>query len=318
MMQQPTSGQWDNSPPDRKGTGMEGVVPSDTRTPLFRANNDARYQRRAIIQTIQDCTGRPLVCYVSGIRCGIDRDDFIPFGDLLHNVPRGRRMELLLHTPGGSGDAAEKLIRMVRGKAEEANIHIVVPDFAKSAGTLMVLGADVVVMSDMSELGPIDPQMRFADTTGHLRWQSVQSYLDAYEEYKKTLTEDPSNVPAQIMLNRLDPLIVKQCESVRDRARQSAESQLREGMFRKDTDRNWTKTAAGLLDTRQWLSHSQMISWRDAMHPDIGLEVEYLNPESDLWQHYWRLYCLQRLAIGEHQKLYESEYASLVIDAAVE
>ena len=318
MTQQPRSDQSDNSLPGGENASMGGAVPSDTRTPLFRASSDARYQRREIIQKIQDCTGRPLVCYVSGIRCGIDRDDFIPFGDLLHNVPRGRSMELLLHTPGGSGDAAEKLIRMVRGKAEEADIYIVVPDFAKSAGTLMVLGADVVVMSDMSELGPIDPQMRFTDTTGQLRWQSVQSYLDACEEYKQTLTEDPGNVPAQMMLNKLDPLIVKQCEAVRDRALQSAESQLREGMFRKDTDRNWTKAAAGLLDTRQWLSHSQMISWRDAMHPNIGLEVEYLNPESDLWQHYWRLYCLQRLATGEHQKLYESEYASLVIDAAVE
>ena len=36
-------------------------------------------------------TGRALICYVSDVRCGIDQDDTVPFGDLLHNVPRGRK-----------------------------------------------------------------------------------------------------------------------------------------------------------------------------------------------------------------------------------
>ena len=204
---------------------------------------------------------------------------------------------------------------MVRGKVGEAEIHIVVPDFAKSAGTLMVLGADRVVMSDMSELGPIDPQMILTDNQGQLRWQSVQTYLDAYEEYNRTLTDEPNSVPARIMLDRLDPLVVKWGQAAKARARQSAEYLLRDGMFRNDADANWSMTAAGLLDTGRWLSHSQMISWKDAQHPDIGLVVEYIEPESDLWQAYWRLYCLQRLAVGTQQKLFESEHASLVIDS---
>ena len=54
---------------------------------------------------------------------------------------------------GGKADSAEKLVRMVRSKVGAAALRIIVPDFAKSAGTLMVLGADSVVMSDMSELG---------------------------------------------------------------------------------------------------------------------------------------------------------------------
>ena len=149
----------------------------DTRTPLFQASHAARYHRQDIVRQIQEQTGRPLICYVSDARCGIDQDDTVPFGDLLHNVPRGESMELLLHTPGGSVDAAEKLIRMVRGKVGKGEINIVVPDFAKSAGTLMVLGADRVLMSDMSELGPIDPQMRLTDNQGQRRWQSVQNYL---------------------------------------------------------------------------------------------------------------------------------------------
>jgi hypothetical protein len=313
MTQQPTPFVLDERSSDEADTSIERTVPSETRTPLYLATNSARYQRQEIIKQIQERTERPLVCYVSGIRCGIDRDDILPFFDILHNVMPGESAELLLHTPGGSADVAEKLIRTLRGRVGEAQIHIIVPDFAKSAGTLMVLGADRVVMSDMSELGPIDPQMLFKDSTGQVRWQPVQNYLDAYDDYVETLTKEPDNLPARIMLDRLDPVIVKLWRSARDRARQSAENLLKIGMFR-DNDGNWSRTASELLDTRRWLSHSQMISWQDAQDPHIGLVVDHLHSESDRWQDYWRLYCLQRLAVGDNQKLFESERASLVID----
>ena len=177
----------------------------------------------------------------------------------------------------------------------------------------MVLGADRVAMSDMSELGPIDPQMLFKDSIGQVIWQPVQNYLDAYDDYFETLTKQPDNVPARIMLDRLDPVTVKLWRGARDRTRQSAENLLKIGMFR-DNDGNWSRTASELLDTRRWLSHSQMISWQDAQDPHIGLVVDYLPSDSELWQDYWQLYCLQRLAVSDNQKLFESEYASLMID----
>ena len=233
-------------------------VPSGTRTPLFQANSAARYPRQAIIKQIEARTGRRLICFVSGSKCVINEDDTMPFVDLLHNVWPDESMELLLHTPGGNIDAAEKLIRMVRSKVGEAEFYIIVPEFAKSAGTLMVLGADRVVMSDMSELGPIDPQLPFPDSYGKVRWQTVQNYLDAYDEYTKTLTEQPGNVAAQVMLGKLDPAIVKLCQAVKERARQCAGDLLKRGMFREGG--NWTLTVSELIDTNRWLSHSQMIS----------------------------------------------------------
>ena len=312
MTQQPTPVNPSDLPPGRTDAAIERAATPGTRTPLFQANSAARYQRQEIIKQIQDLTGRRLICYVSGSACMIDENDTMPFVDLLHNVTPGEDMELLLHTSGGSIDDAEKLIRMVRSKVGQAEFHIVVPEFAKSAGTLMVLGADCVVMSDMSELGPIDPQMRFADSNGLIRWQPVQNYLDAYDEHYYTVDQNPDNVAAQIMLRKLDPGTVKLCQAVRERAKQCAENLLKRGMFRRGG--SWTLTVSELLDTKRWLSHSQMISGEDAQHPNIGLVVEYLDQQSDLWQEYWRLYCLQRLAVRDHQKLYESEYVSLVID----
>ena len=285
-----------------------------TRTPLYEAVHSARYERQELIRQIQAMTKRRLICYVSGHGCRIDRDDTMPFADLLYHVSSGEDVEIMLHTLGGSVDAAEKLMRLVRSRTNDGEVYIVVPEYAKSAGTLMVLGADCVVMSDTSELGPIDPQRVFYDSHGSGRWQPVQNYLDAYEEHSDKVAKDPNNIVSQIMLGKLDSEVVKLCESEKDRARQSAEYLLTRGMFRLRNSSNVTKAAEKLLDTKLWRSHSQMISWEQVRDLDIGLTVDYIDPHRDSWQKYWKLFCLQRLAVGDNQKLYESDSVSLVID----
>ena len=291
---------------------FERAVPVPTKTPLFQAIHAQRYQRQAIVKKIEKRSGNLLLCYIAGPSASIDRDDTVPFVDLLHNVPPGQNLDLLLHTGGGDIDAAEKLISMLRNKVGTAKLRVIVPDYAKSAGTLIALGADAVVMSDTSELGPIDPQIVLGDGNGNRIAHSVQSYLDAYDEHTATLKTEPNNTAAQIMLGKLDPATVKLFRAVQSRARQFAEDQLKRGMFRNGG--NWSQAAAELIDTKRWQSHGQMISWADAQDPRIGLNVEYLDPQSEEWQEYWQLYCLQRLTVGDRQKLYESDYASLVID----
>ena len=302
-----------HTPPNTPDGSADAQQPKLTRTPFFEASHASRYQRQTLIKKIQERTGRLLICYVSGPACLIDRDDTIAFVDLLHNVPPQRDLDLLLHTGGGDIDAAEKLISMLRNRVGSAELRIVVPDYAKSAGTLMVLGADRVVMSDTSELGPIDPQVVLSDGKGNRIPHSVQCYLDAYEQHTETLQRDPDNAAAQIMLAKLDPATIKLFEAVRDRARKFAEDQLKKGMFRNDG--NWSLAASALLNTKRWQSHGQMISWEDAQDPKIGLAVEYLEPKSEAWQDYWLLYCLQRLGAQDGQKLFESDYASLLLDA---
>ena len=304
MPKQPPSDSHTALPPNTKGGTKQR-----SRTPLYQANHGDRYQRQALIKKISCRTDRSLICYVSGggDQCMIDAEDIVPFVDLLHNVPEGHSLDLLLHTTGGSIDAAEKLMGMLRNHVRTAELRIIVPDFAKSAGTLMVLGADSVIMSSTSELGPIDPQEPLFG-----RWQSVQNYVDAFRTYEKVLKTDPNNIAARIMIGKLDPTMIKYCEAAMDRSRQAAENLLKHGMFRNGG--NWTQTVSELLDTQRWLSHNQVITWEDARDPLLGLAVEYLEYHSEAWQDYWRLYCLQRLAVRNQQKLYESDYASLIID----
>ncbi|MCY4496869.1 MAG: hypothetical protein OXC14_06235 [Rhodospirillaceae bacterium] len=292
---------------DASGHPKDGLP--NAKTPLFEANHADRYQRRDLIRDIQEQTGRTLVCYVSGSRCRIDENDTMPFVDLLHRAPANHDVDLLLHTRGGSVDAAEKLMGMLRRHVGPRQLRVIVPDFAKSAGTLMVLGADSVLMSDMSELGPIDPQIGLRGD-----WLAVQNYLDAFTTHAQTLETSPDNVAAQIMLKKLDPATRELCEAAVNRARQAAETLLKRGMFHGSGNRSLT--VSELLDTTRWRSHGQMISWEDARDHPIALRVEYRAYRSEEWQRYWRLYCLQRLAVGDRQKLYESDYASLVLGPA--
>ena len=180
----------------------------------------------------------------------------------------------------------------------------------------MVLGADYIVMSDTSELGPIDPQIIRADNRGNRIQHPIQSYLDAYDEHTATLKKDPNNAGARIMLDKLDPETVKLFTAVRIRATRFAEDQLKRGMFRTNGG-NWSQAATELIDTKRWQSHGQMISWQDAQDPRIGLSVQYQEPTNEQWQMCWQLYCLQRLAVGDRQKLYESNYVSILIEGAL-
>lgn len=306
-----------NTDPEKPTQSMDTSAQTDalkppTRTPMYKAIHAPRYERQALIRDIQKKTGRKLICYVCSADTLIDRDDTLGFADLLHNIDSNKDLDLLLHTGGGDIDAAEKLISMVRTVVQEGYLRVIVPDFAKSAGTLMALGADSIVMSDTSELGPIDPQITLNDGHGNRIRHSVQSYLDAYDSHYKALQSNPGNVAAQIMLGKLDPATVKLFEAARERARTFAEEQLRHWMFRKKPGSNVTKTAGILMDTNRWQSHGQMIGWQHAQ--EIGLTVDYIHPGSDEWQSYWQLYCHQRLAVKDGEKLFESDYASFQLD----
>ena len=297
---------------DENSTQAPALSDPYVKTPLYVASNSRRYERQTLIRQIQEKTRSRLICYLGGARSPITRDDVLPFHDLLRNLEKGTDVDLLLHTVGGDIDATEKLVNMIRDRVATASFRIVVPDYAKSAGTLMVLGADRVVMSDSSELGPIDPQVIRVEGDGQRVSVSVQHHLTAFEKYAERLTEAPDDPVAALMLQKFDPAVRQMYMGVDRRARQLAETFLVQGMF-SDGGGNPTGAAKELLNTDLWHTHSQVISWSDAQNPRIGLNVDYLDPHSELWQLYWQLYCMQRLALNDDQKLFESDYVSIVI-----
>jgi len=281
------------------------------KTPMYKAQNAERYVRQGLIKEIQQTSSSHLLCYVAGNMAQITRDDVIGVVEMLHNVPRGDSIDLLLHTGGGDINAAEKFVSMLRAVVgKQGRFRVVVPDFAKSAGTLIALAADKILMSDSSELGPIDPQFPKKDNDGTVRWHSVLNYLAAYDLTCQQINLNQNTAVATAMLAKFDPTMVQQFEAVKRRARMLAEHHLRRWMFHNKTVA-YTKIANDLMDIERWPAHGQMIGYEDAR--DIQLEIEYVVPDSQEWQAYWSLYCHQRLAIKDDQRLFESDYASLVM-----
>jgi len=275
------------------------------KSPMFTAMNAARYQRQALIREVEK-KQPTLLCYVAGVKAPVDRADALAFVDMLHNLTKGEPVDLMLHTPGGDVDAAEKLIKLVRNTAgEEGNLRVIIPDFAKSAGTLMALGANEIVMSESSELGPIDPQVMSRDGHGNEIVHSVLTYLSAYDDAKKAVTEKPKDLANRITFEKFDPTVVRKYRSIRDRARLFAENLL------KRRGSNFSKICSDLMDINRYPSHGQMIDWEAARN--MGLPIHYMPPSDPDWRKYWSIYCHLRLAIEPDQRIFESNHVSLTI-----
>jgi len=290
----------------------ELLVPPQT--PLFRAINLARYRRQELIKAIQKRTGRRLMCYVSET-APLVRDDVVPLMDLLHRVPVGTNIDFLLNTTGGDVGTADKMARILRRRVGSTGVlRVIVPDYAKSAGTLLALGADTIVMSDSSELGPIDPQIITRQADGQFIQRPAHTYVDSYEALSEEISdpksyEDGKNTDAEKqLLAAFDAPHLNLCRQLIERSRQLAEALLKQGMLQ---DGSYTKVAGDLTDNDRWHSdHGAVIDSQDAQA--MGLHVEYMEPNCNEWQAFWRLYCEQRLALGpDHTKLFESDYASL-------
>lgn len=71
--------------------------------------------------------------------------------------PRGDRAFLFLCTFGGHPSSAYRMIRCLRHAYPHVTVVIAGP--CKSAGTLLALGADQLVMTGNAELGPLDVQI---------------------------------------------------------------------------------------------------------------------------------------------------------------
>jgi len=285
--------------------GTDSAPTPLTKTPMYAALNASRYRRQELIKHINDREETQLICYVGGLETEIDRNDILGFVELLHNIPQNSAVDLMLHTGGGDVDACEKLVSLIHAKTGEKPFRVIVPDLAKSAGTLMALGASTIIMSDTSELGMIDPQFAMKDSRGNELMHSVTTYLEAFEEHSNALRTKPDDPVALLMLDSFDAKTVKKFQGIRDRVRTFAEDMLKRRGAPAST------ISSELMSASRWKTHGQPIDHANAKQ--LGLPVEYLPAFHERWVRYWDLYCLQRIETQEGKKIFESAHASQTI-----
>lgn len=72
-------------------------------------------------------------------------------------LPAGKPVALVLDSPGGYAKSAYQIATILRRHC--GSFTVVVPRYAKSAATLVTLGADTILLGTYGELGPLDAQL---------------------------------------------------------------------------------------------------------------------------------------------------------------
>jgi hypothetical protein len=284
-------------------------------SPLFRALRSDRYARQDTIASIEKDTGRQLIVYEANLwssRSNLGEEDIQPFVDLLSRVQPKGRLDLLLQSGGGDIDAAEKIVYMCREIAGE--FRVIVPEYAKSAATLIALASDEVVMGLASELGPIDAQLTGPGPGGATFQTSAQSFIDEFDRIKKEVDETGTLSPAYFpLLEGLNLGFIGMCRNLMDRSKTFAKKWLKKYMLSGD-DAAAEKLAEELCNVKKWLSHGVVIDAEEAER--LGVKVNRLKQDDDLWKRIWYLHCCYGVLFRQRPmaKIFESTTVSLPFD----
>jgi len=72
-------------------------------------------------------------------------------------LPENQHIGLLVDSPGGDAKCAYQIARFIKKRC--GGFTAIVPEYAKSAATLLLLGADKIIIGKNAELGPLDAQV---------------------------------------------------------------------------------------------------------------------------------------------------------------
>lgn len=82
-------------------------------------------------------------------------------------------------------EAAQTIVDYLRSKFSA--IDVLIPIYAMSAGTMISLGCDRILMGRQSQLGPTDPQLIVGN-----RSFSAHSIVEQFKEAKEQISNNPT------------------------------------------------------------------------------------------------------------------------------
>lgn len=265
--------------------------------------------RQRLIRQLNDLTGRHTISYIAShfphsITFVNDWD-----AEIIENILRSYRrrfekIDLILHSGGGFAESAERIVNSIYSYCDD--FRVIIPTQAKSAATMIAMGASKLLMSDTSEIGSIDPQLP--------NGIAAQSVIKAYEELKVIISEKQKNSESYdaelISISKIDPVMLRECRKSMDLAKDIASKLLNKKMHAKkeigieEINRNF-------LDDSDTFSHGRLIGWEKAKK--LGLKIEYVDKFDEKWNLIWEIYTRTKIALEQSRlaKLIEDESNSL-------
>lgn len=260
---------------------------------MDRIQNEGSIHHEAI-RTVESITKRNLICYTAFLRhpaSTIIQEDSQFIEHLLRSVDLKQypdTLDLLLHTPGGDPTAAERIVMTCRAYAK--SFRVIVPRTAMSAGTLVAMGSDLILMTETSELGPIDPQMIITsgqEQTLRPAAAFVDAYLELINKAQDAIKNNQPPHPYIELLRRMDPTWIQVCLKARELARTIAGEFLARYMLQGKTKEEIEQTVEYFMKEGELLSHGRVI--RHAKALEYGLKAEIIPKGTPLDEALWEL-----------------------------
>jgi len=238
-------------------------------------------ERVCLIERLEQLRDSKVLVYFS--YTPLDDNILVPLYKQLMEIGHTKKIDLVLHSYGGAVDTPYKVVMLVREFCDE--FAVIVPYVAKSAASMLVLGADEVVMGPISELGPIDPLVKHPIYKDML--VPVQAVWHCLDYLQRSISNSPDPEVAAFMvaplLNKLDPWLIGDYEKTIKASWQYAETLLSRYMLKDDPERVQSVTQAL---TEGYFSHGYSIGRREAK--ELGLRVT--DAQGELWDVIWKLY----------------------------
>ncbi|WP_424947158.1 SDH family Clp fold serine proteinase [Candidatus Spongiihabitans sp.] len=251
------------------------------------------------LNVIEEETKKDVLAILGPIEYGVD----IPVRIALERLPPSKKALLvILDTPGGLVEVVQRIVKTLRNFYEV--VHFVIPNRARSAGTVLAMSGDAIYMDYFSCLGPIDPQIPSGD-----RMVSALSYRRQYDRLVKKSANTGLAAAEFALLDKLDLAQLDQIELAAELSKSLIQEWLSTYKFK-----DWVKDGVSveprikqqraeeiankLNDHERWYSHGHGIH-KDVLERDLKLKIDdYSNNPNFrdiIWQYFWpsREYCIQ-------------------------
>lgn len=249
--------------------------------------------RQSLYRQIEQTRKRPLIAYVTSTRQGshgqISGDAVAEIQEQLQAIPRSAKaLDLLLVSSGGDPTVAWRIVSLIRERVQ--SFSVLIPQAAYSAATLIVLGADEIVMHPNGNLGPTDPQITAPrpGANGQERQVFGSEDLAAFVRYaKETVSIKDEALLTQVFLKFVED-VGSVAIGVAARSSQlglSMAEKLLQLHMKEDGDVKKAKTIAQRLG-KEFFHHGYPLNRTEAK--EIGLKVT--EPAPAIEQLMWKVW----------------------------
>lgn len=253
--------------------------------------------RRGKLTALEAYTGRPIILYASdftnpgkaslGSLTQMSLDDKVAFKEVVE-VLTGDAVDVLLYLPGGSAEATESIVDILRSQFK--SVRFIIPHVAKSAATMLAMSGDQILMDQHSEAGPIDPQfvMQRGDS---VVFAPAQAIIEQFEQAQKLLAKDPSLLPAWIpILQQYGPALYQQAKHQSKLSTKLVSTWLRQYMFagdknKKNAAQKARRIASRLNSHATYMSHGRRIGMAELQQ--MGVKVLDMRTDPKLHELAW-------------------------------